>query len=164
MCIRDSPKRPQDLILLSDAKQEFQYAVVREAGVRGFGLDTEELAKTAKVDFEDHSETIQTGHVAIAAITSCTNTSNPYVLMDISTANVSLFLPYHFSFFTNVLTEAIKVLFTGREAVSYTHLLAVIQGGIATLGYYLFDVPSALLFGFLTCFATVIPIVGTALV
>ena len=33
----------------------------------------------------------------------------------IATANVSLFLPYHFSFFTNVLTEAIKVLFTGRE-------------------------------------------------
>ena len=75
------PKRPQDLILLSDAKQEFQDAVVREAGVRGFGLDKKELEKTAKVDFEDHSETIQTGHVAIAAITSCTNTSNPYVLM-----------------------------------------------------------------------------------
>ena len=75
------PKRPQDLILLSDAKQEFQDAVVREAGVRGFGLDKKELEKTAKVDFEDHSETIQMGHVAIAAITSCTNTSNPYVLM-----------------------------------------------------------------------------------
>ena len=75
------PKRPQDLILLSDAKQEFQDAVVREAGVRGFGLDREELEKTAQVDFEDHLETIQTGHVAIAAITSCTNTSNPYVLM-----------------------------------------------------------------------------------
>ncbi|WP_288324943.1 AI-2E family transporter [uncultured Phocaeicola sp.] len=43
-------------------------------------------------------------------------------------------------------------------------LLAIIQGAIATLGYYLFDAPSALLFGFLTCFATVIPIVGTALV
>ena len=43
-------------------------------------------------------------------------------------------------------------------------LLAVIQGAIATLGYYLFDAPSALLFGFLTCFATVIPIVGTTLV
>ena len=43
-------------------------------------------------------------------------------------------------------------------------LLAIIQGAIATLGYYLFDTPSALLFGFLTCFATVIPIVGTALV
>lgn len=43
-------------------------------------------------------------------------------------------------------------------------LLAIIQGAIATLGYYLFDAPSALLFGFLTCFATVIPIVGTPLV
>lgn len=43
-------------------------------------------------------------------------------------------------------------------------LLAIIQRAIATLGYYLFDAPSALLFGFLTCFATVIPIVGTTLV
>ena len=43
-------------------------------------------------------------------------------------------------------------------------LLAIIHGAIATLGYYLFDAPSALLFGFLTCFATVIPIVGTTLV
>lgn len=43
-------------------------------------------------------------------------------------------------------------------------LLAIIQGAIATLGYYLFDAPSALLFGFLTCFVTVIPIVGTTLV
>lgn len=43
-------------------------------------------------------------------------------------------------------------------------LLAIIQGAIATLGYYLFDAPSALLFGFLTCFATVIPIVGTTIV
>ena len=43
-------------------------------------------------------------------------------------------------------------------------LLAIIQGAIAMLGYYLFDAPSALLFGFLTCFATVIPIVGTTLV
>lgn len=43
-------------------------------------------------------------------------------------------------------------------------LLAVIQGAIATLGYYLFGVPSALLFGFLTCFSTIIPILGTALV
>lgn len=43
-------------------------------------------------------------------------------------------------------------------------LLAIIQGAITTLGYYLFDAPSALLFGFLTCFATVIPIVGTTLV
>lgn len=75
------PKRPQDLIDLTDAKQTFHDAVVREAGVQGFGLSKEELDKKATVTFADHEEEIQTGHVAIAAITSCTNTSNPYVLM-----------------------------------------------------------------------------------
>lgn len=75
------PKRPQDLIDLTEAKQSFQDAIVREAGVRGFGLRADELDKTATVHFEDGDEVISTGHVAIAAITSCTNTSNPYVLM-----------------------------------------------------------------------------------
>ena len=75
------PKRPQDLIELTAAKEEFQASLVREAGVRGFGLDESELEKYAVVQFSDHEETIKTGHVAIAAITSCTNTSNPYVLM-----------------------------------------------------------------------------------
>lgn len=75
------PKRPQDLIELTAAKEEFQASLVREAGVRGFGLDESELEKSAVVQFSDHEEIIKTGHVAIAAITSCTNTSNPYVLM-----------------------------------------------------------------------------------
>lgn len=75
------PKRPQDLIELTAAKEEFQASLVREAGVRGFGLDESELEKSAVVQFSDHEEKIKTGHVAIAAITSCTNTSNPYVLM-----------------------------------------------------------------------------------
>lgn len=43
-------------------------------------------------------------------------------------------------------------------------LLAVIQGLIALLGYWIFNVPSPFFFGFLTCFATIIPLVGTALV
>ena len=75
------PKRPQDLIDLAAAKQTFQDSLVREAGVQGFGLSKEEVDKTAIVQFADHEEEIKTGHVAIAAITSCTNTSNPYVLM-----------------------------------------------------------------------------------
>ncbi|HFI0736466.1 TPA: aconitate hydratase AcnA [Streptococcus suis] len=75
------PKRPQDLIELSNAKNEFQASVTREVGVRGFGLEKEELDKTATVKYADGDELIQTGHVAIAAITSCTNTSNPYVLL-----------------------------------------------------------------------------------
>ena len=43
-------------------------------------------------------------------------------------------------------------------------LLAIIQGAIALTGYYIFSVPSPLFFGVLTCFATIIPIVGTGLV
>lgn len=40
-------------------------------------------------------------------------------------------------------------------------ILAILQGAVATLGYYLFDVPNPVLFGFLTCFASIIPIVGS---
>lgn len=43
-------------------------------------------------------------------------------------------------------------------------LLAIIQGGVAIAGYYLFNAPYPLLFGLLTCFATIIPIVGTMIV
>jgi predicted PurR-regulated permease PerM len=43
-------------------------------------------------------------------------------------------------------------------------LLAVIQGLIAYIGYLIFGVPSAFLFGVLTCFATIIPLIGTGLV
>lgn len=43
-------------------------------------------------------------------------------------------------------------------------LLAIIQGFVGFIGYWIFQTPSPLLFGFLTCFATVIPVVGTSLV
>lgn len=39
-------------------------------------------------------------------------------------------------------------------------LLAVIQGIVAVIGYFIFQTPDPLLFGFLTCIATIIPIVG----
>ena len=43
-------------------------------------------------------------------------------------------------------------------------LLYIIQGGVAMIGYLLFGAPNILMLGFLTCFATIIPMVGTALV
>lgn len=43
-------------------------------------------------------------------------------------------------------------------------LLAIIQGFFATIGYIIFGAPNPLLLGFVTCFATIIPMVGTALV
>ena len=76
------PKRPQDLIPLSKMKEEFVKAVSAPQGNQGFGLQADELDKSAVVNFQNGDETtIKTGAVAIASITSCTNTSNPYVLV-----------------------------------------------------------------------------------
>ena len=76
------PKRPQDLIFLSDMKKEFEKSVTAPAGNQGHGLDQREFDKSAHIQFKDGSETtMKTGDIAIAAITSCTNTSNPYVML-----------------------------------------------------------------------------------
>jgi aconitate hydratase len=76
------PKRPQDLIPLSEMKLEFNKAVVAPQGNQGFGLSKKEFAKSATVTFENGSVvTIPTGAIGIAAITSCTNTSNPFVMI-----------------------------------------------------------------------------------
>lgn len=76
------PKRPQDLIPLSAMKKEFNKAITAPQGNQGFGLDEKEIEKEVTVNFNNgDSTTMKTGAVAIAAITSCTNTSNPYVLV-----------------------------------------------------------------------------------
>lgn len=43
-------------------------------------------------------------------------------------------------------------------------LVAILQGGIATVGYFIFDAPNPILFGFLSCFASIIPMVGIGLI
>ncbi|ASN05615.1 aconitate hydratase AcnA [Virgibacillus necropolis] len=76
------PKRPQDLIALSDMKNEFNKAITAPAGNQGFGLKKAEFEKQATINHPDGStSTMKTGALAIAAITSCTNTSNPYVML-----------------------------------------------------------------------------------
>ncbi|MBN8199990.1 aconitate hydratase AcnA [Bacillus sp. NTK034] len=76
------PKRPQDLIPLSAMKKEFNDAITAPQGNQGFGLDKKEIDKEITVEFANGDSTkMKTGAVAIAAITSCTNTSNPYVLV-----------------------------------------------------------------------------------
>ncbi|MYL42080.1 aconitate hydratase AcnA [Virgibacillus salexigens] len=76
------PKRPQDLIALSNMKKEFNKAVTAPSGNQGFGLDKSEFKKEAVVEHPNgNSSVMKTGALAIAAITSCTNTSNPYVML-----------------------------------------------------------------------------------
>ncbi|WP_431808082.1 aconitate hydratase AcnA [Lysinibacillus sphaericus] len=75
------PKRPQDLIPLSQMRSRYKEAVVAPQGTQGFGLTEDEFEKTSVAKFAEGDVEIPTGAVAIAAITSCTNTSNPYVLI-----------------------------------------------------------------------------------
>ena len=72
------PKRPQDRIILPAMQKEFHDSLNRPAGPRGFGLTEERLAKTGTFSPD---VTMKHGDVAIAAITSCTNTSNPSVMI-----------------------------------------------------------------------------------
>lgn len=76
------PKRPQDRVALTDMKEEFEASLTRPAGNQGFGFKKSELNKSAKVVYENGAqEDLDTGAVVIAAITSCTNTSNPSVMI-----------------------------------------------------------------------------------
>lgn len=76
------PKRPQDLIALSNMKKEFNKAITAPAGNQGFGLDKSEFDKEVVIEHPNgNTSVMKTGALAIAAITSCTNTSNPYVML-----------------------------------------------------------------------------------
>lgn len=67
------PKRPQDRIVLSRAKESFQEVLPAYAS---------QPSKPTPVTMADGTDTeLDHGHVAIASITSCTNTSNPSVMM-----------------------------------------------------------------------------------
>ena len=66
------PKRPQDRVLLSEAKAAFAAALPTY---------TDEPGRTVELEVGGESVTIGNGAVVIAAITSCTNTSNPSVML-----------------------------------------------------------------------------------
>jgi aconitate hydratase len=84
------PKRPQDRIELANAKTAFRDALPAYTGADNGSFpasdpaETEDIRAThpVKVTLEDGTQTtVDHGHVVIAAITSCTNTSNPYVMI-----------------------------------------------------------------------------------
>jgi aconitate hydratase len=74
------PKRPQDRVQLIDMKSNFAATLKGDIKSRGYGLTDEDLKRKAVVE-NGTKEVITHGAVVIAAITSCTNTSNPSVLI-----------------------------------------------------------------------------------
>jgi aconitate hydratase len=75
------PKRPQDRVPLSDMKRAFRQALSAPVKERGFGLPAQEIGRVGTVQFNGTRATLGHGAVVIAAITSCTNTSNPSVML-----------------------------------------------------------------------------------
>jgi aconitate hydratase len=76
------PKRPQDLIPLEQMKERFLSSVTAPKGNQGYGLPNEVLNKRVELQLEDgRPSMMETGAVVIASITSCTNTSNPSVML-----------------------------------------------------------------------------------
>lgn len=71
------PRRPQDRIDLSDAKRKFTELKHQSVKGGGFGVSDADTNKTIKVEGEELTH----GSIVIAAITSCTNTSNPSVML-----------------------------------------------------------------------------------
>jgi aconitate hydratase len=75
------PQRPQDRILVKDLKKKFNEVLVAPQGPQGYALSESQLS--AKGQYKNNGDSLEMKHgdVVIAAITSCTNTSNPSVMV-----------------------------------------------------------------------------------
>ncbi len=75
------PKRPQDRVPLGGMKSAFRASLTAPTKERGFGLAAEDTSAVATLELDGKPSELKHGAVVIAAITSCTNTSNPSVML-----------------------------------------------------------------------------------
>ncbi|KAM7313157.1 cytoplasmic aconitate hydratase isoform X2 [Ixodes scapularis] len=75
------PKRPQDRVSVDDMHKDFRDCLSAKVGFKGYGLKPEALDASAAFLHEGREQVLRHGSVVIAAITSCTNTSNPSVML-----------------------------------------------------------------------------------
>ena len=75
------PKRPQDRVPMDELKETFKKALTAPVKERGFELKPDAVAREATFGTNGGSMKMKHGAVVIAAITSCTNTSNPSVMV-----------------------------------------------------------------------------------
>ena len=74
-------KRPQDRVPLVDIKRTWREKLTASTDERGFSLSKEHLDKAVTIAQNGQSYDLKHGSVVISAITSCTNTSNPSVMI-----------------------------------------------------------------------------------
>lgn len=75
------PKRPQDRVAVTDMKTDFESCLGAKQGFKGFQVAPENHGSVVPFQFKDKEYSLSHGSVVIAAITSCTNTSNPSVML-----------------------------------------------------------------------------------
>lgn len=75
------PKRPHDRVPVSDLKNDFWTGLSAPVSFKGYGLDPSVLKDEVPFEYKGETFSLTHGSVVIAAITSCTNTSNPAVLV-----------------------------------------------------------------------------------
>merc|ERR1712142_1273067 len=75
------PKRPHDRVAAADMKTDFRACLSNPVGFKGFGLPGDKLDTTIPFTFDNKEYVLKHESVLIAAITFCTNTSNPSVML-----------------------------------------------------------------------------------
>ncbi|ESR38606.1 hypothetical protein CICLE_v10024840mg [Citrus x clementina] len=75
------PKRPHDRVPLNEMKADWHACLDNRVGFKGFAIPKEYQSKVAEFNFHGTPAQLRHGDVVIAAITSCTNTSNPSVML-----------------------------------------------------------------------------------
>lgn len=75
------PKRPHDLVYVKDLQADFKSCLNAKLGFKGFNIDEAKNGATATLNLKGKEVTLKHGSLVIAAITSCTNTSNPGVML-----------------------------------------------------------------------------------
>jgi len=120
----------------------------------------------------------------ISFITSLLPKIGKYVLGNISGFSINIFVMLLVLFFMLLEGQKMETFFYEMLPFTKAHkksilakinlivkanalgipLVAVIQGGVATIGFLIFKAPNPILFGFLSCIASIIPIVGTGII
>jgi aconitate hydratase len=75
------PKRPQDRVNLTEVRNNFSMNLIKPKTELGYGLEQQLVHQKFNLNFANKTFELKHGFTAIAAITSCTNTSNPTVMI-----------------------------------------------------------------------------------
>ncbi|OEH76701.1 hypothetical protein cyc_02397 [Cyclospora cayetanensis] len=126
------PKRPQDLVAERDVKTDFHACLTNSVGFKGFGLTSEQRDRTVKFVYQGKEYELKHGSVCIAAITSCTNTSNPGVIFA-----AGLLARNAVAKGLRVAPYIVTSLSPGSKAVSQYLKAAGLDEALKKLGFYL---------------------------